>query len=398
MLIERLTMAGLGRTADGALFPRCLPGETIEPVANAAPRILTPSPDRVAPPCRHFRTCGGCVVQHGSDAFVAEWKTGIVRQALAGQGIDGDVAPIITSPPQSRRRAKLTGRRTKKGAMVGFHVRASDVLVDVPGCQLLTPALMATFPALEDLTRRLCSRSDEVTFTVTESLAGPDIMIDHPRELTGALRIELAGVAEAHGLARLTWGDETVVMRNPPLQQMGRARVVPPPGAFLQATAHGAQTLVALVTDMVGGAKRVADLFSGCGTFALPLAERAEVMAVEGEASMTDAVNAAWRTASGLHRIETLTRDLYRRPMLPDELHRIDGVVIDPPRQGAEAQVAEIIAARVPVVAMVSCNPVTFAREARALTQAGYAMGPVTPVDQFRWAAHVEMAARFTLS
>ncbi len=388
-------MAGLGRAADGSLHVRTLPGEQISP--GDPPRILVPSNDRVTPPCRHFKTCGGCAVQHGSDALVAEWKRGIVRQALIGQGIEGEVGPIHTSPPQSRRRAKLTGRRTKKGAMVGFHTRASDTLVAVPDCRVLTPALVATFPALDDLTRRICSRSDEATFTVTQSLAEPDILIDHPRELTGALRIELAAVAEAHSLARLTWRDEFIAIRHEPLQQMGRAHVVPPPGAFLQATAHGAETLVALVAKMVGDARRIVDLFSGCGTFTLPLAERAEVLAVEDASAMSAAVSRAWRGTPGLHRVEARTQDLYRRPILPDELAKFDAVVIDPPRQGAEAQIARIAEARVPVVAMISCNPVTFARDARTLIAAGYAMGTVTPVDQFRWAAHVEMAARFSL-
>ncbi len=393
-------MAGLGRAADGSVHARCLPGEEIEPGpdGDGPPRILTPSPGRVTPPCRHFRMCGGCLMQHASDALIAEWKTGIVRQALIGQGIEGEVLPILTSPPRSRRRAKLTGRRTRKGAMVGFHARASDMLIEVPECQLLTPALMATLPALGDLTRRLCSRTDEAAFTVTESLAGPDILIHHPRDLTGPLRIELAAVAEAHGLARLAWGDETVAMRHPPLQQMGRARVTPPPGAFLQATAHGEAALVAQVRAMVGTSARIADLFAGCGTFTLPLAEAAEVLAVEGEAAMIDALDRGWRATLGLHRVDPQARDLFRRPLLPDEMRKLDAVVLDPPRQGAEAQVAQIAGARVPVVAMVSCNPVTFARDARTLISAGYVMGPVTPVDQFRWAAHVEMTARFTIS
>ena len=184
-------------------------------------------------------------------------------------------------------------------------------------------------------------------------------------------------------------------MRRPPWQGMGRARVAPPPGAFLQATAEGEAALVAAVRGLVGDAARVADLFAGCGTFALPLAERAEVLAVEGEAAMLAALDAGWRKAEGLKRIRVEARDLFRRPLQPAELDRFDAVTIDPPRAGAEAQVRELAASRVPRIAMVSCNPATFARDAEILVAGGYKLGEVRPVDQFRWSGHVELAAAF---
>ena len=392
MKVEALTHLGVGRTETGAFVPRVLPGE----VLDDDHRILTPSPDRVAPPCRHFRTCGGCAMQHARDGFVAEWKQGIVERALRAQGIDAAFAPMHTSPPRSRRRAKLSGRRTKKGALVGFHARGSDLIVAVPECQLLRPALMAALPACEALTVIAASRKGEVALTLTDSADGIDLLVETDKPLTPQLRLELAGFAQAHDLARLTWNDETVVTRHPPAQRFGAAQVVPPPGAFLQATAEGETALLETVSSIVGPAARIVDLFAGCGTFALPLAANAEVAAYEGAPEMIAALDRGWRSATGLKRVSAQTRDLFRRPLEPDELRGLDAAVIDPPRAGAEAQVAALARSDVPVIAMVSCNPVTFARDAAALVAAGYTIGPVTVVDQFRWSAHVEMVAGFT--
>jgi len=217
------------------------------------------------------------------------------------------------------------------------------------------------------------------------------------KALDGALRLALARVAEAQGLARLSWDNEVVALRASPMQRFGRALVAPPPGAFLQATAEGEAALLALVREAVGDARRVVDLFAGVGTFALPLAEQAEVLAVEGEAAMVAALDRGWRSSVGLHRVSAEARDLFRRPLEPDEFKGFDVVVIDPPRAGAEAQTATLARSGVPVIAAVSCNPVTFARDARVLLAAGYTLDWVQPVDQFRWSAHVELAARFSL-
>ena len=397
---------GVGTGPDGPVYAsQMLPGEVIEGdvVRGGAqgdrmltPRILTPSPDRVRPPCVHARTCGGCLMQHAADPFVAAWKQGIVAGALTGQGLTARFLPMHTSPPGSRRRAVLTGRRTKNGVLLGFHARGSDLLVAVPQCQLLHPDLIATFPALEALVRIGGTRSTELALTVTRSLAGPDVSVAGGRDLTSDLRMDLARLAETHNLARLTWGDEMVALRAQPMQRFGGVLVTPPPGAFLQATAQGEAALLRAVAMAIGSARHVADLFCGVGTFALPLAERAEVLAVEGDPAMTAALEKAQRNAAGpLKRITVQTRDLFRRPMEPDELRGLDAVVIDPPRAGAEAQTARLAAAEVPVIAAVSCNPVTFARDARALTRAGYTIDWVQVIDQFRWSAHVELAARF---
>jgi 23S rRNA (uracil1939-C5)-methyltransferase len=398
LVIERLGHLGdgIGTGPNGPVFvPQTLPGEEVEVIGDV-PKILTPSPDRKRPPCTHARTCGGCLMQHASDALVADWKQGIVQGALAGQGLEAPFRPLLTSPPQSRRRATLAGRKTKGGALLGFHQRGSDTIIPVPNCQLLHPDLIAAFPALEALTRLGGSRTTELDLTVTRSLSGPDVVVKGGKELDATLRLELARVAEAHGLARLTWGDETVALRAMPMQRMGRALVALPPGAFLQATEQGEAALLAGVRAAVGDARRVADLFAGCGTFALPLAETAEVLAVEGDAAMTSALEKGWRQAQGLKKLTVQTRDLFRRPLEPDEFKGIDAVVIDPPRAGAEAQTDRLAAAKMPVIAFVSCNPVTFARDARVLVDAGYRLDWVQVVDQFRWSSHVELIARFS--
>ncbi|WP_415405150.1 class I SAM-dependent RNA methyltransferase [Tateyamaria sp. SN3-11] len=399
--IERLGQQGDG-VAQGPLFvPLTLPGEvvsgTVEGDTLIDARIETPSADRVSAPCPHFKSCGGCQVQHASDDFVALWKRDIVATALQVQGVETDVRPTITSPDRSRRRATFAARRTKKGAMVGFHARKSDAIIPVPSCILVTPALAAIPPMAEALAIAGASRKGPLSVTVTESLEGLDVAVTGGKPLDGPLRIALAAQCEAFRLARLTWDDELIGMREPPAQRMGSARVVPPPGAFLQATAHGQQVLTDLVADIVGSAKSVIDLFAGCGTFALPLAEQAEVTAVEGAREMVDALDAGWRQAQGLKRVTGVARDLFRRPMLPDELARFDAAVIDPPRAGAAAQIAELAQARIPRIAHVSCNPQTFARDAKTLCDAGYVLDWVQPVDQFRWSSHVELVGAFQL-
>ncbi len=404
LTIDRLGHLGDGvaQGPDGAVFvPQMLPGEVVEGDLQDGkllnPRIVTPSVNRVRPPCVHARSCGGCLMQHSADPFVADWKLGIVKGALDGQGLTTLFRPILTSPPMSRRRATLSARRTKGGVLLGFHARASDTLVAVPNCQLLHPDLIATFPALESLVKIGGSRSSEMSLTVTRSLAGPDVVVTGAKTVDAAVQLDLARLAETHGFARLTWNGEMVALRAQPMQRFGRALVAPPPGAFLQATAEGEIALLQAVALAVGSARKITDLFAGVGTFALPLAERAEVHAVESEAAMLTALDKGARAAEGLRRVTVETRDLYRRPLEADEFKGVEAVVIDPPRAGAEAQTRTLAAAKIPVIAAVSCNPVTFARDAKVLVNAGYSLDWVQVVDQFRWSAHVELAARFSL-
>lgn len=404
----KITIERLGHLGDGIAMgaagpiyaPGFLPGEVVEGELSGdtltGGKIVTPSVNRVKPPCAHARACGGCLMQHASDDLVAGWKEGVVKGALSGQGLTAVFRPMVTSPAQSRRRATLTGRKTKNGALLGFHARGSAEVIAVPQCQLLHPDLIAAFPGLEALVKLGGSRTTELQLTITRSLAGADVAVQGGKSLDAMMRMEMARICEIHGFARLTWDNEAIVLRAAPMQRFGRALVAPPPGAFLQATAEGESALLQAVALAIGSARKVVDLFAGSGTFSIPLAERAEVLAVEGDATMTAALEKGARNAEGLKRITVQARDLFRRPLEPDEFKGVEAVVIDPPRAGAEAQVAVLAATKLPVIAYVSCNPITFARDAKVLLAGGYHLDWVQVVDQFRWSAHIELAARFS--
>ncbi|MDQ2065156.1 class I SAM-dependent RNA methyltransferase [Xinfangfangia sp. CPCC 101601] len=404
LTIDRLGHLGHGIAAgpNGPVYVSgVLPGEVVEGELVGdkleGVRIVTPSTDRVKPPCPHAKACGGCQLQHASEPFLARWKREVVANALAGQGLSAEPLRdgVITSPARSRRRATLAARKTKGGALVGFYARGSDVIIPVPGCLLLDPSLMALFPAVEALAILGGSRTTTLSVTLTHSLTGPDVRVEGGKPLDSELRMELARLTERFALARLTWDDETVAMRATPEQGFGRARVQMPPAAFLQATAEGEAALVAGVVEALGPQKRVADIFSGLGTFTFPLAETAEVASLEGETVMVEAVSKAVRGTQGLKKIVALRRDLFRNPLEVEDMRGMTGVVLDPPRAGAEAQVQRLAASKVPVIAMVSCNPATFARDARILLAGGYQLDWVQVVDQFRWSHHVELVARF---
>ena len=400
LTIDRLGHHGDG-IAEGPIFVAgVLPGETVEGTLEGDrltnPKIVTPSPNRVKPPCRHARSCGGCQLQHASDSFVAQWKQQVVETALAAQGLTAPFLPLQTSPPRTRRRATLSARRTKSGALIGFHTRASDTIAEIPDCQLLHPSLIAAFPGLEALVILGGSRTAELSLQITTTRGGVDVVVTNGKPLDGALQLELARTVETHGFSRLTWNGEVIALRDRPAQTFGPATVVPPPGAFLQATPEGEAALLHAVRTALGPQKRIVDLFSGAGTFALPLAIGAEVHAVEGDKAMIAALEAAARHTQNLRRVTTEARDLFRRPLDPDELKPFTAAVIDPPRAGAEAQIEALARSTIPVIAAVSCNPVTFARDAKTLIAAGYQLDWVQVVDQFRWSTHVELAARFS--
>lgn len=403
-IVERLGRRGDGVARRGdtqALAALVLPGEVIagDPVDGriAAPRIVTPSADRVAPNCPHYRACGGCNLMHGSDALVRDWKVGLVISALRAQGLEAPIAGVNTSPARSRRRAVLSGRRTKKGSLVGFHARASDIIVDISDCQVLRPAIQSALPLLHELTELGASRQGELSLTVTETLNGLDIAVKGGKPIEPALLTALADLAERADLARIDWDGQSIT-RKPAVLQMGRARVVPPPGSFLQATAEGEAALLAVTRDIVKDTERVLDLFAGVGTFTLPLAERAEVHAVEGLAAPLAALDSAWRTTPGLKRVTTEIRDLAKRPLMVDELNHYHAIVIDPPRAGAERQAVEIAGSKIEKLAWISCDPVTFAKDARILAEEGLVISRIFVVDQFRWSPHVETVAEFRRS
>ncbi len=402
LIIDRLGHRGDGvaDTPEGPVYAAfALPGETATgPRAGdrlAVARIEAPSPDRVAPPCPHFGACGGCALQHGSDALLAGWKTAQVAAALAARGLEAPLRPIHVSPPGARRRVTLAARRTRKGALVGFHGRADEAIVPVSACPVADPAIVAVLPSLPELTALCASRAGALRIALTAAQAGLDVAVEGAKPLDGPGRLRLAAWAGALDVARLTIDGETVAQARPPAHPMGRARVVPPPGGFLQATRDGEAALAAAVAEAAGGAARIADLFAGCGTFALRLAAAAEVHAVEADRGALAALSAAWRAAPGMKAVSTEARDLADRPLHPEELARFDAAVFDPPRAGALAQAAQIARSDLRRVAAVSCNPATFARDARLLVDAGFRLLWVQPVDQFRWSPHVELAAAF---
>lgn len=401
--IERLGHLGDAIAPGPVYVRRALPGEVVEGEVQGdritEPRIVTPSPDRVAAPCRHYRGCGGCALQHASDKFVAGWKVAVVRSALEARGLPSPLRRLHTSALHSRRRATFCGRRTKKGATVGFHAPASDVIHEVPGCLLILPEMSDVLAQLERIVIAGGSRKGEMRLVVTATATGLDVAASGGKPLDMDLRQALIAIASESFLARLTWEDEPVIVERRPVMRLGDAPVPLPPGAFLQATTGGEAALLASVKDALGdGSGPVVDLFSGIGTFTLPIARHRDVHAVESEAVMLEALDEGWRQGLGLHRVTTERRDLFRRPLVADELGRFAAAIIDPPRAGAEAQTVELARSGLKRIAFVSCNPVTFARDAGLLIRAGYAVEWIDLVDQFRWSTHVELTASFVLS
>ncbi|MEA3109090.1 MAG: rRNA (uracil1939-C5)-methyltransferase [Gammaproteobacteria bacterium] len=410
-MVEKIVIARLGRRGEGVAdqpagpvyVPYTLPGETVE--ADAWPGhpdrrhligIATPSPDRIVPICLHFGTCGGCTFQHWATPRYRDWKRALVVETLASAGLDVPIDDLIEAQGNGRRRAVFHARRGTHDVLeVGFaSLRAHD-LVAIDRCPILEPGLDGSIEAAWAIAEALGPMRKPLDIQVTASEAGLDVDVRGSGPLTAARVNELSRVAERHRLARLTRHGELVVQRSVPVVLMGRARVILPPGGFLQATAAGEAILAKLVIENCGSAKNIADLFCGVGPFALRLAERARIAAMDSDQDAIDALTRAASTLQGLKPIAAEARDLFRRPLMADELKPFDGVVFDPPRQGAETQARELAASKVPVIVGVSCNPTTFARDARILVDGGYRLTRVTPVDQFHYSIHVELVARF---
>jgi 23S rRNA (uracil1939-C5)-methyltransferase len=412
-VIERLDIARVGRRGDGIAqtpagpiyVPYTLPGETAEvdewpghPDRRHLLKIEVASGERIAPICPHFGTCGGCALQHWAPAHYREWKRGLVVEALAEAEFGAApqlVDPLVDAHGEGRRRAVFHAwRRGRDVLEVGFAALRAHHVVAIDHCPVLAPSLKGAIAAAWAIAEALAAERKPLDIQVTASETGLDVDVRGSGPLSPARMTELARIAELHQLARLTRHGEIVAQRTPPLVTMGRARVVLPPGAFLQATAAGEAALAALVLDHCGTAKSVGDLFAGVGPFALRLAERAKVMAADNDPEAVAALQEAAKTPR-LKPITAERRDLFTRPYLAKELSRLDAVVFDPPRQGAQAQARELAASAVPILVSVSCNPLTFTRDARILADGGYRLTRVTPVDQFLYSAHVELVARF---
>jgi 23S rRNA (uracil1939-C5)-methyltransferase len=409
-VIERLLINRLGHRGDGIAdgpqgplyVPYVLPGEAVEvepfpghPDRRHAVRIEIASAERIAPICPHFGVCGGCALQHWETARYRAWKRDLVVAALAQAGLEAPVGDLIDAHGAGRRRAVFHARRVTHDVLqVGFTAYRAHHVVPIDLCPVLAPELTGAIEAAWALAEVLRPERKPLDIQVTASEPGLDIDVRGSGPLPPALMARLAGLAQAHRLARLTRHGELIAQRATPTLRMGRAQVALPPGAFLQATAEGEATLARLVIAYAGDAGIVGDLFAGVGPFALRLAERARVSAVDSDAAAIAALRQA-AGARGLKPIEAHVRDLFRRPLVAAELARFDAVVFDPPRQGAQAQARALAESKVPVVVAVSCNAATFARDARLLVGGGYRLLAVTPVDQFRYSAHVEIVARF---
>ncbi|UVO27225.1 class I SAM-dependent RNA methyltransferase [Bradyrhizobium arachidis] len=414
-MVEKLTIDHVGHRGDGvsldareAIYvPYTLGGETVEVdhVAGHHPdrrKLITvdvASPERITPFCPHFGVCGGCAIQHWREEFYRAWKRNIVVETLAQAGLACEVAPLVDAHGAGRRRITLHGRfGTHEILKVGFAAASSHDVIPIHRCPILDPALDGALDAAwaiaEPLTQKMAV-TKPLDIQVTATANGLDIDVRGSGPLPAALVGALSRVAEQHRLARLTRHGELVLQRLPPSVKMGRAEVTLPPGSFLQATVAGEDTLAALVIERIGKAKEIADLFCGVGPFALRLAEKARIAAYDSDAGAIAALQKAARSP-GLKPIKAEARDLFRRPLVPQELRDFDAVVFDPPRQGAQAQALKLAAAKVPVVIAVSCNVATFARDARLLIDGGYKLDTVVPLDQFRHTPHVELVARFT--
>lgn len=357
--------------------------------------VLEPAAERVAPVCRHFGTCGGCSLQHMSEAAVLAWKREQVRIAFAQRGIAAEVEPTVAITG-GRRRAVLAARRTEAGVEFGFHAARGHEVVGIAECPVLVPGIVSALPALAPIAD-VVLRDAEVRVTVLAADNGLDVALDDvPRAIGAAAGARVAAAAAAAGVLRVSIGGEPVYAAGVPVVRFGPAIVEPPPGAFVQAVREAEDAIAArLLAALPKKARRVADLFCGLGAFAFPLARRAEVFALDSERAAVAALATAAKRTPRIKSIETRVRDLLREPLSRTELAALDAVVLDPPRAGAAAQAERLAASRVPVVVAVSCNPATLARDARTLIDGGYRLARVTPIDQFRFSAHVEAVAVF---
>ena len=398
--IERLGAQGDGiaETETGPVFvPFALPGETVT-AARQKDRadllaVIDPSPQRIACACRHFGICGGCAIQHLDQDAYRDWKRDKVVQAMKAQRIEVEVAALVPCAPHSRRRASFTVRRTIDGIVFGFNRMLSNDIVPIVECPILLPALEGSFDRLKRLAALVCATAAPFRMAVTATASGLDIDVRDGGKLSEPQRRAAADFVLREGIARLSLDGEIVVEPRKPFVQFDGIAVEPPPGAFLQATAEAEVAMAGLVTGYLARAKTVADLYAGCGTFSLRLARKAEVHAVENDAASLAALDRGFRFATGLKRVTNERRDLARRPLTAKELASFDAVVFDPPRAGAEEQSVQIARSDVPLVAAVSCNPGTLARDLRILLDGGYRLDSLTPIDQFLWSPHVEAVA-----
>jgi 23S rRNA (uracil1939-C5)-methyltransferase len=405
-MMSRLTIDKLGARGEGVaqgpegliFVSYALAGETIVAEVDGSRgtlvEVLTPSPHRIAPFCRYFAHCGGCAVQTLAAHSYARWKRDLVTSALRGAGLTNEVSDLADAHGVGRRRATFHARYVRGRPTTGFMQARTHEIVEIDSCPVLAPSMNGALPAARAIAQALAASTKPLDILVTATASGLDVDLKGPGPLNDAQRQGLVRVALEHDLARLSNHGTIVLSRRMPVLAMGKAMVAPPPGGFLQATEAGEEALVARVCAHVAGASRIADLFSGVGTFALRMAEFATVDAFDLDEAALSALAKAARV-KGLRQVAVSPRDLFRRLVSLQEVERYDAVVFDPPRAGAEKQALVLSTSPVPLVVAVSCDAETFARDAAILCAGGYEMTRVEPVDQFRHTPHVEIVAGF---
>lgn len=412
MSAETVTISALGARGDGIahveagpiFVPFTLPGEEAAVARDKDQGTLIAlkhaAPERVEPPCPHFGpdgiggACGGCSVQHLADEPYRSWKRGLVVSALEHAGIDAPVEALAPCLPGERRRLMLTARQGDKGPLLGFSQARSHQIVPISVCPIAAPAIAERLGMLRRIAGTIAAGTKPFRLAVLITASGLDIAASGlPKLKERQRRMALETVLTLPDVARLTVDGETIVEPRRPLLHFGKVPIVPPPGAFVQASARAEAGMAAMVAGHLAGAKRVADLFAGCGTFAARLAERSAVHAVESDRAALAALEVGFRVVQGLKPLTIERRDLFRSPLMPHELKAYDGVVFDPPRAGAEAVARQLAQSKVARIAAVSCNPATLARDLAILTTGGYRVLTVKPVDQFLWSPHVEAVA-----
>ena len=391
--VVRLAARGDGVTADGRHVALAAPGDMVDNMAE-----IIPGPHHVKPPCRHFPRCGGCQLQHVDDASYADYLVERITSALAAQKLDApEILPPHLSPPNTRRRASLRAERVGKRVVLGFNEAVSHFVVDMRECHILLPELFALIDPLRGLLGTLLAPRKSATLHLSWTDQGADVAIEGVTVEGLAAHEALTEFAQTHRLARLAidegYGSEPRWEPEPVTVTLGGVAVGFPIKGFLQATADGEAALVAAVRQAIGGAGQVADLFAGLGTFALPVSGAAKVVAVEGAGDAALAVRMAANRSGRPITVEH--RDLFRRPLAEAELARFDAIILDPPRAGAKEQVPALARAVGGRIAYVSCNPATFARDARTLIDGGWRLEWIKPVGQFRWSTHVELVGNF---
>jgi 23S rRNA (uracil1939-C5)-methyltransferase len=386
--------------------PLGLPGERVRvrlmPAAGgdwsaADVEIVEPSPDRIAP----SGLCGGCALRHWAEPAYRRWKIDLVRQALEHRALAVPArVNAVFVPAATRRRAEFAAAKQGGAVRLGFHARGSDAIVDQHICPILTPGLGGLMAPLRAVLQKVLRDGDAADILATETLTGFDLLVTCEATADAGQRAALAAFAAAHNVARIGWRakravPEPVVLLRRPQVRFGDVPVDLPLPSFLQPSAEGEATLKAAVLAVAGKAKRIAELYAGLGTFTFYLAKIGKVHAVEGSKPSLAALDQATTRAQLGHRITTEARDLERAPLTFQELKNYDCVVLDPPRAGAKAQSGMLARARVKRIVAVSCNPATFARDARTLVDGGYDLAAITIVDQFIWSPHVELVAEF---